>query len=180
MKLLRSVLTLLLFMPPFTAFSQSPGWSRATALKKWDVWLGDWVLVGMAKDSPSQPPYKFTWKLHEARILNGAYIQVDQIWQGSGSEAHALEILSYDPEKKLPSSYGFADDGSSWSATATFSGLNCIETGTTVTADGKHQKWRVVFTFTKDRRSVSGSQEVEQDGAKWTAFTVKGTKVRDP
>jgi hypothetical protein len=91
-----------------------------------------------------------------------------------------LEILSYDPVKKLPASYGFAADGSTWSATATFSGLNCVETGTTVTPAGKHLKWRVKFTISKDRRSVSGSQEVEQDGAKWTAFTVKGTKVRDP
>ncbi len=180
MKSLRLVLTLLFLSPSFNAFSQSPEPSRTSVMKNWDVWLGDWILVGTAKDDPSMPEYKVTWRLHETRILGGAFIQVDQIWQGSGPEARALEILSYDPVKKLPSSYGFASDGSTWTASVTFDDLECIEMGTTITSDGKRQKWRVDFTFTRDRKSVSGSQEVEQDGAKWTAFTVKGTKVRDP
>lgn len=178
MKSLSLALTLLFFSPSFSAFSQEP--SRTSVMKNWDVWVGDWILAGMAKDDPSMPEYKVTWKLHEARIFGGAFIQVDQIWQGSGPEGRALEILSYDPVKRLPSTYGFASDGSTWSASATFSGLNCIETGTTITADGKYLKWHVDWTFSKDRMSVSGSQEIEHDGVKWTAFTVKGTKVPDP
>jgi hypothetical protein len=60
MRFLRFALTLLLFFPSCEAFPKSPESSRAAALKKWDVWLGDWVLVGTAKDSPSQPEYKLT------------------------------------------------------------------------------------------------------------------------
>ena len=110
---------------------------------------------------------------------NGAFIQVDQIWQGSGPEERSLEILSYDPVKKLPSSYGFASDGSTWTAFTTFNDLKCVETGKTIASDGGHLKWRVDFIFSNDRMSVSGSQEVERDGVKWTAFTVKGAKVHE-
>jgi hypothetical protein len=179
MKSLSLALTILFLSPSFNAFSQSPEPSRTSVMKNWDVWVGDWTLVGTAKDGPSTAEYKVTWKLHEARIFGGAFIQVDQIWQGSGPEERALGILSYDPVKKLPSSYGFYSDGSTWIASATFSDLNCIETGTTITSDGKYLKWRVDWTFSKDRMSVSGSQEIEHDGVKWTAFTVKGTKVPD-
>src|SRR5436190_8168768 len=104
MKSLRLALTILFLSPLFIAFSQSPEPSRVSVMKNWDVWLGDWILVGTAKDDPSMPEYKVTWKLHETRILGGAFIQVDQIWQGPGPEERALEILSYDPVKKLPAS----------------------------------------------------------------------------
>ncbi len=179
MKSLGLTFTIFFLSSSFNVFSQPPESSRISAMKNWDVWLGDWILVGTAKDDPSTPEYKVTWKLHEARILDGAFIQVDQIWQGPGPEGRALEILSYDPVKKLPSSYGFYSDGSSWTASATFTGLKCIETGTTITPDRKHLSWRVDWTFSKDRMSVSGLQEVEHDGVKWTAFTVKGSKVQD-
>lgn len=179
MKSLGLALTILFLSPSFNVFSQSLEPSRISVMKNWEVWVGDWILVGTAKDGPSTPEYKVTWKLHETRICDGAFIQVDQIWQGSGPEERALEILSYDPAKKLPCSYGFSSDGSTWIASATFSDLKCIETGTTITSDGKHLEWRVDWTFSKDRMSVSGSQEIEHDGAKWTAFTVKGTKVQD-
>jgi hypothetical protein len=155
MKSLSLALTILFLSPSFNAFPQSSDPSRTSVMKNWDVWVGDWTLVGTAKDGPSTAEYKVP-------------------------EEHALEILSYDPVKKLPSSYGFYSDGSTWSASATFSGLNCIETGTTITSDGKCLKWRVDWTFSKDRMSVSGSQAIEHDGVKWTAFTVKGTKVQDP
>jgi len=180
MKSLSLALTILFLSFSFNAFPQSPEPTRTSVMKNWDVWVGDWTLVGTAKDGPSTAEYKVTWKLHETRIFGGAFIQVDQIWQGSGPEERALEILSYDPVKKLPSLYGFYSDGSTWSASATFGGLHCIETGTTITADGKYLKWRVDWTFSKDRMSVSGSQEIEQDGVKWTAFTVKGTKAQEP
>ena len=55
MKSLRLVLTLLFLSPSFNAFSQSPEPSRTSVMKNWDVWLGDWILVGTAKDDPSMP-----------------------------------------------------------------------------------------------------------------------------
>jgi len=178
MKSLGLALTIL-FLSSFNTLSQSPQPSRSSVMKNWDVWVGDWTLVGMAKDSPTMAEYKVTWQLHETQILGGTFIQVDQIWQGSGPEQRALEILSYDPVKRRASLNGFSSDGSTWIGTATFSGLNCIETGTTTTADGKYLAWRADWTFSKDRMHVSVSQEMEQDGVKWTAFTARGSKVQE-
>src|SRR5207245_11798240 len=89
-------------------------------LKKWDVWIGDWKLSGTAKDTPTGPEYKVTWYLHEHWILGGFFVQVDQTWKANGHELHSMEILSYDPVKKIHSVSGFSDVGWSWSLTETF------------------------------------------------------------
>ena len=56
-------------------------------------------------------------------------MQVDQIWEGNGQMTHALEMLSYDPSKKIYIDSGFGSDGSTWSLTATFDGATMIEQG---------------------------------------------------
>ena len=35
---------------------------------------------------------------------------------------------------------------------------------------------RNTFIFSSDRMAVSGTQECEENGVRWTAFKVKGTK----
>lgn len=170
-------MAILFLSSSLNSFSQAPPPSRSPGMKDWDVWLGDWTLVGTARDGPSMPEYKVTWKLHERRILGGAFIQVEQVWRGSGPESRALEILSYDPVRNLPSSRGFSSDGSTWTATATFEGLKCTENGTAVAPDGKRSTFRAEFIFASDRQSLSGSQEIETDGVKWTGFKVRGTKT---
>jgi len=83
------------------AYGQSSTPTPPPELKKWDVWIGDWNLSGTAKDTPTGPEYKVNWHLHEHWILNGFFVQVDQTWKGNGQELHSMEILSYDPGKKI-------------------------------------------------------------------------------
>jgi hypothetical protein len=153
----------------------------ALAPRNEDILIGDWTMVGTAKDSPTGPEYKVTWTLHGRRILGGAFIQVDQTWKGKGPESHAMEILQYDPATRTHTTYAFSDDRSHWVGTAAYGDDGTlVETGTTTDADGTVTRWRDVYVYSADRMSVTGTEEAEKDGVKWTSFTVKGTKAKVP
>ncbi len=142
------------------------------------LWIGEWTLTGTGKSAPEQPEYGLTCRLHGRLILGGHFVQIDQVWKASGPEQHALEILSYDPSNKSYNSQGFLGNGSTWVATATFDGRTYAEEGTTKTPDGKAVRFRCTWTFSPDRMAVDGAEEIEQGGARWTSFTVKGTRAR--
>jgi hypothetical protein len=55
-----------------------------------------------------------------------------------------------------------------------------VETETDTFPDGKTATLRNMWTQSPDGMSVSGKEEREQDGVRWTAFTVKGTKTKPP
>jgi hypothetical protein len=175
-----AAIALMVLIPVVFAQVQSPAPKPTPELKNWDFWVGDWTLVGTAKDTPTEREYKLAWNLHGGRILGGFFVQIDQIWKGKGLEQRSLEILSYDPKKKTHTSTGFTDDGSTWTATATYSDGTSVESGTTITADGKIIKWRGTWVFSPDRMTVSATQESVQDGSRWTSFTIKGTKAKTP
>ena len=147
-------------------------------LKKWDVWIGDWNLSGTAKDIPTGPEYKVNWHLHEHWILNGFFAQVDQTWKGNGQEVHSIEILSYDPVKKIHTVSGFSDDGWTWALTATFNKTTTTEEGVATGPDGAIVTSRTDWQFSSDGKTLSGTQQSEQNGVRWTTFTVNGTKSR--
>jgi hypothetical protein len=177
-RLLAVVAGIALVSLPGAAFAEP---TVAAAPRNEDILVGDWTMVGTAKDSPTEPEYKVTWKLHGRRILGGAFVQVDQTWKGKGPESRALEIIQYDPATRTHTTYAFSDDRSHWVGTATYSDDGTlVETGATTGADGKVTRWRDVYVYSADRMSVTGTEEAEKDGVKWTTFTVKGTKVRSP
>ncbi len=147
-------------------------------LKKWDAWVGDWTLSGTAKDTPTGPEYKVNWYLHEHWIANGFFVQVDQTWKGNGQEFNNVEILSYDPIKKIHTVSGFSGDGWSWVLTATFDKTTTIEEGVATGPDGAVATSRTDWQFSSDGKALSGTQQSEENGVRWTAFTVKGTKSR--
>jgi hypothetical protein len=147
-------------------------------LKKWDVWVGDWTLSGTAKDTPTGPEYKVNWYLHEHWIANGFFVQVDQTWKGNGQEFNNVEILSYDPIKKIHTVSGFSGDGWSWVLTATFDETTTTEEGVATGPDGAVATSRTDWQFSSDGKALSGTQQSEENGVRWTAFTVKGTKSR--
>src|SRR5437588_1091321 len=118
------------------AHGQSSTPTPPAELKKWDLWIGDWNLSGTAKDTPTGPEYKVNWYLHEHWILNGFFVQVDQTWKGNGHELHSMEILSYDPVKKVHTVSGFSGDGWSWALTATFDKKTTTEEGVATGPDG--------------------------------------------
>jgi hypothetical protein len=168
------------------AFASSPGSGIAepqviAAPRNEDLLVGDWTMVGTAKDSPTEPGYQVTWKLHGRRILGGAFVQVDQTWKGKGKESHAMEVVAYDAATRTHSTFAFSDDRSHWVGTAKYGDDGTlVETGTTTDADGTVTRWRDTYVYSADRMSVTGTEEAEKDGVKWITFTVKGTKARGP
>ena len=147
-------------------------------VKKWEVWVGDWNLSGTAKDTPTGPECKVNWHLHEHWILNGFFVQVDQTWQSNGQELHSMEILSYDSIKKVHTVSGFSGDGWTWGLTASFNKTITTEEGVARGLDGAIVTSRTSWEFSSDGKALSGTQQSEQNGIRWTAFTVKGTKSR--
>ena len=103
-------------------------------------------------------------------------VQVDQTGKANGQELHLLEILSYDPIKKIHTSSGFSSDGSPWTLTATFDDARVTEEGVSKGPDGQATTCQTTWSFSSDRKSLSGTQECKQNGVRWTAFCVKGTK----
>jgi hypothetical protein len=161
-----------------SAQGQSSSATRPPDLEKWDVWAGDWSLSGKAKDSPTAPEYKVDWYLHERWILDGFFMQVDQTWKGNGPELHSLEILSFDPVRKIHTVSGFSSDGSTWSLTAVFKGAMVVENGESRAPDGGLTKCQMTWTFSDDRMALSGTQQCEENGVRWTAIDVSGRKSK--
>lgn len=147
-------------------------------LRKLNVWVGDWVLSGMAKDAPGGREYQVDWRLHEHWILNGSFLQVDQTWKGDGQESRALEMLFYDAARKTYTDSGFGSDGSTWSLTATFRNHTMVESGATAGSDGRITRCEMTWQFSKQGTALSGTEVCEQNGARWTAIDVRGTKSR--
>ena len=135
-------------------------------------------MSGTAKDTPTGPEYKVNWHLHEHWIVNGFFVQVDQTWKGNDQELNNIEILSYDPVKKIHTVSGFSGDGWSWALTATFDKTTTTEEGVATGPDGQVVTSRIDWQFSSDGKALSGTQQSEQNGVRWTAFTVKGTKSR--
>ena len=167
---------ILLICTAASAQGQSSTPTRPPELDKWNVWAGDWTLSGKAKDEPRGPEYKVVWRLHEHWILGGFFMQVDQTWKGAGPELHSLEILSFDPVRKIHTVSGFSSDGSTWSLTATFESERVVESGASRAPDGELTRCRTTWVFSYDRMALSGTQECEQNGVRWRAIDVKGTK----
>jgi hypothetical protein len=171
-------LSLLIFAAVAAAQGQSFSPTRPPELEKWDVWAGDWSLSGKAKDSPAGPVYKVDWHLHERWILDGFFMQVDQTWKGNGPELHSLEILSFDAVRKIHTVSGFSSDGSTWSLTARFEGAMLVENGESRGPGGELTKCQTTWIFSDDRVALSGTQECEQNGVRWTAIDVRGRKSK--
>lgn len=145
-------------------------------LKKLDVWIGNWTLSGTARDQPDSREYSLHWQLHEHWILNGFFMQVDQIWEGGGQVLRGLEMLSYDPRKKIYTDTGFGSDGSTWSLTAAFRDATMIEMGETAGPHGTITRCRMSWVFSNDGRSLAGTEECDKGGVRWKAVEVRGTK----
>ena len=156
-----------LILSAVAAVCQSSTSKPAPELKQADVWVGEWVFSGTGKDSPTGPEYKVDWHLHGHWILGGFFLQADSVWKDNAGETHYLEIVSYDPIKKVFSVSGFASDGSTWALTSIFDESTWVDTGA---------QCRNTFHFSPDRIAVSGISECEEKGVRWTGFQVTGTK----
>jgi len=103
-------------------------------------------------------------------------MQVDQIWKGIGPQVHSLEILSFDPVRKIHTVAGFSSDGSTWYLTATFNGRVVIEKGESRGPDGVLTRCQTTWVFSDALTALSGSQECAQNGVRWKAIDVRGRK----
>ena len=158
------------------AWGQAPTVGPPPELKQWDFWLGDWTLTGTAKDSATEPEYNLVWKMNCRRILGDFYVEARSTWTGKGRVVSFLEILYYDPVRKIHAYSGFDSGGTTWVATVKFGEGTFIEAETDTGPDGRIATVRNTWILSPDRMSISGTEEKEQDGVRWTSFTVKGTK----
>ena len=159
-------------------WAQLPTAGPPPELQKWDIWVGDWTLIGTAKDTATEPEYKVDWRMQGRWILGRHFVEVRGTWKGKGAESTSLEILSYDVVRKIHAYSGFASDGTTWVATVKFSDGTVVETETDTGPDGKIATLRNSWSVSPDGMSISGTEEREQDGVHWIAFTVKGTKTK--
>jgi hypothetical protein len=157
-------------------WAQSPSSDPPPELQKWDIWVGDWTFTGTAKDTATEPEYKLDWRFQGRWILGGHFVEVRSTWKGNGTELSFLEILSYDAARKIHAYSGFDSNGTTWVATAKFGDGTFVETETDTAPDGKTATLRNTWSVSPDGMSISGKEEREQGGVRWTAFTVKGTK----
>jgi len=134
-------------------------------------------MTGTAKDSATEPEYNLVWKMNCRRILGGFFVEAHSTWAGKGRVVNVLEVLYYDPVRKIHAYSGFDSGGTTWVATVKFGDGTFTETETDTGPDGKITTVRNTWTLSPDRMSISGRQEAEQDGVRWTSFTVKGTKT---
>jgi hypothetical protein len=177
-RMVTAVSIMLLMLVVAVAEGQSSTPKPAPEMKRWEVWIGDWALSGTAKDTPTGPEYKVDWHMHGHWILGGFFAQIDQTWKGNGEDVRVLEFLYYDPIKKIHTGFGFANDGATWPLTATFNNETSVEDFVVTSPDGKLTTCRNTWVFSGDRMAVSGTEESEQNGVRWTSFRVKGTKSK--
>lgn len=170
--------TLLAVIVTASAYGVSPTPQQSPELKRLDVWAGNWTLSGTARDEPDGRDYSLRWTLHEHWVLNHSFLQVDQTWNGNGQTQRALEMLSYDPVRKVYTDSGFGSDGSTWSLSAVFNGSAMIETGQSKGPDGVITSCRMVWVFGKGGTSLSGRERCDKGGIQWQAVKVAGTKSR--
>ena len=168
----------LLILEAVAAVGQSSAPKPAPEPEQSDVWLGDWVFSGTAKDTLTEPEYKVDWQMHWHTILGGFFAQGDSIWKGNGQEVQTLEIADRIGGKKTHSVIGFASDGSTWVSTSTFDHGTSIVNETTTNPDGTITTCRITFFLSSDGMSASGKEECEANGVRWTGFQVNGTKAK--
>jgi hypothetical protein len=161
---------MVLILAAVAAVGQSSAPRSAPEMKQAEIWIGDWVFSGTAKDSPTGPEHTVEWRPHCHWVLGGFFLEWDSTWKGNGVELQFLEIAAYDPTKKVYSVSGFASNGSTWALTSTFDKETWVDTF----ANG----CRNTFHFSADGMAASGIQECEQKGVRWTVWQVKGTKTK--
>lgn len=169
-----AVSMILLISSTVAALGQSLTRTPAPELKQWDIWIGDWSFSGTAKDTQTEPEYKFDWNMHGHWILGGFFAQLDNVSIGNGFEYRNLEILSFDPIKKIHTVSGFDGYGKTWTNTFTFDKETSVENQTIIGPDSKSYACRITWIFSSDRTTVSGTAQC--DNGSW--WRVKGTKVK--
>jgi hypothetical protein len=176
--IVKAVSLMILMFVAAAAEAQSSSPKPAPELKQWDVWVGNWTISGIAKDSPTGAEYKVDWHTHGRWILGGFFAELEHTWKGNGQEFHHMEILSYDSAKKIHAVSGFSSDGTTWTLTATFDNGTSDENMLVKGPDGELVTCHNAWVFSSDRMAVSGTQECEQNGVRWTSFKVKGMKSK--
>ena len=125
-----------------------------------------------AKQSPRGAEYKYDWLMHVHWILGGFFAQADDTLKIDGKEVHFLEIVSYDPTKKIHTISGFGDNGTTLAATATFNKERAAENFTMTSPEGKSTTCRNMWVFSSDRMAVTGTNECDDE----SSSTITGTK----
>ena len=172
------LLAMMVMLPALMLSAQAKLPRPLPEVKAMEIWAGNWILTGTAKDGPNDKEYPLIWRMHGRWMLRGFIVQIDHESVGNATAIKYLEVMNFNPSKKSYISTGYGDDGSSWISILTYKGDICLENGNITLPDGKIISFRSTWTFSSDHLSVIGSQECEQDGSKWIGYKIKGSKTQ--
>ena len=171
-------LILLVFVWPRITSGQSSEPQPKPEVKSWDFWLGNWKITGTAKGTPTGPEYPLDWRTRGRWILDGAALEFTSVWKGTGPVVKFVEIMSWDPARRVHTFTGFSTIGESWNGSTDIGPDGFTEDYIVTRNDGQIVQCHNEWTFGKDRLTVTGKSVCQLGKDKWTAFSVKGNKTR--
>lgn len=138
-------------------------------IKKFEAYVGHWTYTVEYKAGPLGPASKATGALTIKKVLKGFFFQNQVTEKGPMGETQIIEMISYDPVKKLFISNEYHDDGLVFSGTYDFKGNVCIYMGKT-TIEGKPYFAKNVLTLSADMITLTASGELSTDGSTWVPW----------
>jgi len=146
--------------------------------QKLAAFLGNWTFEGEIKPGPMGAGGKITGTDRVQWLPGGFFVERRADGKGPMGEMKALEIMGYDPAKKVYTYTYFDNMGAAGSGTMTPSSDTWNFTGTT-SVGGKSMQERCALTFGAAGASLNVKCESSTDGKSWTP-TVEGkaTKAR--
>jgi hypothetical protein len=148
------------------------------ALQKLHVIVGHWNYAGENQPGPLGPGGKYTGEFDIRMILGGFFVQCRDTEKTAMGESHSLEIWTYDPANKNFLTHGYADDGTTFSESFTFTGHTVPVAGTLFTG-GKRYLTRMTQVWNEDWTSATMKEEISADGKAWVPwFEQTMTKVK--
>lgn len=145
-------------------------------VKKLSYFVGTWTSTGDMKENPfGMPAGKFTGTSKCEWFTGGYQVVCHDIGKGPMGSMHGMGILSYDPEGKMYSYYGFDSTGMAMESKGKVDGNNWVYTNDG-TMGGKAYHGRYSMD-TSSPDSYTFKYETSDDGQKWmTMMEGKATK----
>jgi hypothetical protein len=146
--------------------------------QKLAAFVGNWTFEGEMKPGPMGPGGKVTGTDRVQWLPGGFFLERRFDGKGPAGEMKGVEIMGYDPAKKVYTYTYFDSMGATGSGTMTVSGDTWNATGTT-NVGGKSMHERCALTFAAVGTSLNIKCDGSTDGKSWAStFEGKATKPK--
>jgi Protein of unknown function (DUF1579) len=138
-------------------------------IKKFEAYVGHWTYAGEYMAGPLGPGSKFTGELTIKKVLKGFFFQNQATEKGPMGETQIIEMVGYDPAKKVFISNEYHDDGIMFSGAYDINENICTYTGK-VTLEGKQYFVKNILTLSTDMMTLTAKGEFSADGNTWVPW----------